>query len=117
MYYTNKAGENVEYTYYSCDHIRVVSPSTGKGKDQDWFFHCKILDKLMAHYKSIIPNLNKCTIWTDGANTQYKNRQNFFWVAQAFDKYGIIVIHRFAATAQFKGVHDKIGQVAKAIVR
>ena len=117
-YYLNKDGEQVYYTYYECDHVRVVSPSTGKGKDQDWYIHCRILEKLIQHYlDTTIPNLRKCIVWTDGSPNQYKCRQNFFWLARAFDKYDITVMHRFGATAQFKGVHDKIGQVAKWTVR
>jgi hypothetical protein len=118
LYYLNKEGEQVGYTYYNCDHIRVVSPATGKGKDQDWFLHCKIFEKLIVHYiNTAVPRLNKCIIWTDGAPNQYKCRQNFFWLSQVFDKYNITIVHRFGATAQFKGVHDKIGQVAKWIVK
>lgn len=41
----------------------------------------------------------------------------FFWLAQVFDNYNIRIVHRFGATAQFKGVHDNIGQVAKWIVK
>lgn len=37
--------------------------------------------------------------------------------ATALDKLNIKIYHRFAATAQFKGVHDKVGQVAKWIVK
>ena len=114
----NKLSEKVWYTYYECDHVRVVSPSTGKGKDQDWFLHCKIFEKLINHYRETsVRNLSKCIIWTDGAPNQYKCRQNFFWVSQAFDKLKVTVVHRFGATAQFKGVHDKIGQVAKWVVK
>jgi hypothetical protein len=56
-------------------------------------------------------------LWTDGAPNQYKCRQNFYWVANAANKFGITIVHRFGATAQFKGVHDKIGQVAKWAVK
>jgi hypothetical protein len=108
----NKDNVKIPYTFYTCDHVRVVSPSTGKGKDQDWFLHCKVFEKLIHHYKSTsIPNLNCCIIWTDGAPNQYKCRQNFYWVANALDKFNVKIHHRFGATAQFKGVHDKIGQV------
>lgn len=116
--YVARDGEEVSYVYYECDHVRVVTPSTGKGKDQDWFLHCKVFEKLIGHYMTTsVPNLEKVIVWTDGAITQYKNRQNFFWLAQAFDIFDVKIIHRFGATAQFKGVHDKIGQAAKSIVR
>lgn len=118
MYYENNVGEKVTYKYYECDHLRVVSPSTGKGKDQDWFLHCKVFEKLIHHYRTTsIPTLNRCIVWTDGAPNQYKCRQNFYWLSTALDKLNIKIYHRFAATAQFKGVHDKVGQVAKCIVR
>jgi hypothetical protein len=52
-------GTRVYYTFYECDHVRVVTPSTGKGKDQDWFLHCEIFDKLILEYKRSMPNLNK----------------------------------------------------------
>jgi hypothetical protein len=118
LFYLDKNNKKVFYTYFECDHVRVVSPSTGKGKDQDWYLHCKIFDKLLVHYKTnVVPNMTKCMVWTDGAVNQYKCSQNFLWVARAWDLYGIQVIHRFGATAQFKGVHDKIGQVAKWVVK
>ena len=56
-------------------------------------------------------------LWTDGAPNQYKCRQNFYWMANVEREFGVSIIHRFGATAQFKGIHDKIGQVAKWIVR
>ena len=116
--YVNRDGQEVRYVFYECDHIRVVTPATGKGKDQDWFLHCKVFDKLIHHYLSTsVPNLNKVIVWTDGAVNQYKCRQNFFWLAKSFDKYNVRIVHRFGATAQFKGVHDKIGQTAKSVVR
>lgn len=112
-HYTSTTGERIAYTFYECDHIRVVSPSTGKQKDQDWFLHCAIFDQLIAQCKIKIPGLKTVTVWTDGAPNQYKNRYNFYWMSTVQEKHGLRIIHRFGATAQFKGVHDKIGQVAK----
>jgi hypothetical protein len=117
LYFMNTAGEKIWYTYYECDHVRVVTPSTGKQKDQDWFLHCKIFEHLIQHYRVKMPELKRIIVWTDGAPNQYKCRHNFYWVAKAEDILGIKIVHRFAATAQFKGVHDKIGQVAKWVVR
>lgn len=116
-FYRNKAGENVYYTYFTCDHIRVVTPSTGKQKDQDWYLHCNIFEYLLSHYKQQVPNLKNIVLWTDGARNQYKCRQNFFWLANVEERFHMNIVHRFGATAQFKGIHDKIGQVAKWIVR
>lgn len=115
--YEGENGEFKSFTYVQCDHVRVVSPARGKGKDQDWFLHCRTFDFLINHYKNKNPNLDRITVWTDGAVTQYKCRQNFFYIAQSFRKHNIPISHKFAATAQFKGVHDKVGQVAKWTVR
>jgi hypothetical protein len=109
-------GVRTYYTFYECDHIRVVSPSTGKQKDQNWFLHCKFFEYLIGHYKAKLPGLHTIVVWTDGAPNQYKCRQNFYWLSIIFGLFGIIIIHRFAATAQFKGIHDKVGQVAKWVV-
>lgn len=91
--------------------------SSGKQKDQDWFLHCNIFDQIINNYKAKIPGFRKIIVWTDGAPNQYKCRQNFYWLSKVHELFGIKIIHRFAATAQFKGVHDKIGQVAKWTVK
>ena len=116
-FYVNEKGESVGYKFYECDHIRVVSPSTGKCKDQDWFLHCNVFEVLIKSYKESIPNLSHIIVWTDGAPNQYKCRQNFYWLSTVHHKFDLDIKHRFGATAQFKGVHDKIGQVAKWTVR
>lgn len=116
-HYVDEDGKRIAYTFYDCDHIRVVTPSTGKQKDQDWFLHCKFFEQLIQQYKAKIPGLRYISLWTDGAVTQYKCRQNFYWISKAHAKFGVRIIHRFGATAQFKGVHDKIGQVAKWSIR
>jgi hypothetical protein len=97
-----------------CDHARIVSPATGKQKDQDWFMHSHIFREIINYYKNLL-NVTNVIIWTDGAVGQYKCRQNFYSVATQFED--VKVTHKFAATSQFKGVHDKIGQVAKHAVQ
>ena len=72
---------------------------------------------MIIRYKARVPNLANVIVWTDGAPNQYKCRQNFYWLATAHEKFNINIVHRFGATVQFKGVHDKIGQVAKWIVK
>jgi len=109
--------EKIWYTFFECDHIRVVSPSTGKQKDQDWYLHCVIFEELIKKYKILLPTFSKIIVWTDGAPNQYKCRQVFFWLTKIKSEFNIAIVHRFGATAQFKGVHDKIGQVAKWIVK
>jgi hypothetical protein len=117
MAYKDKNGITHRFRYFKCDHVRAVTPSTGKSKDQDWFTHCTIFDHLISMYKTEIPELKTIYVWTDGAPTQYKCRQNFFWLTNAYKNHKIRIVHRFGATAQFKGVHDKIGQVAKLVVK
>ena len=114
--YIDGDGVSHNFTYYECDHTRVITPSKGKFKDQDYFLHCEIFDFLLQKYILKIKDLKRVIVWTDGAPNQYKCRHNFFWLSQIKDKYSLQICHRFGATAQFKGVHDKIGQVAKAIV-
>lgn len=41
----------------------------------------------------------------------------FFYVAEGFRRHNVVINHRFGATAQFKGIHDKVGQVAKAALK
>jgi hypothetical protein len=117
MEYTDSTGAVHKFKYFESDHIRVITPSSGKCKDQDWFAHCTIFDFLIDHYKTLIPGLRTIIVWTDGAPNQYKCRQNFYWLSQVYARLGLLVIHRFGATAQFKGVHDKIGQIAKWVVK
>ena len=114
--YVDENNNICSYCHYECDHIRVVSPAKGRGKDQDWYLHSKVFDYIMDHYKRIVPGLRRVILWTDGAVTQYKCRQNFWYVGRSFSKHDVPVVHRFAATAQFKGIHDKVGQVAKETV-
>ena len=115
--YVDERGVTHHFAYYKCDHVRVVTPASGKCKDQDWFTHCKIFDHLLEIYIAEIPGLKNVHVWTDGAPNQYKCRQNFYWLSKVYERLGLKVIHKFGATAQFKGVHDKIGQIAKWIVK
>jgi 6-phosphogluconate dehydrogenase len=68
----------------------------------------------MKYFKNLLEVTN-VIVWTDGAVGQYKCRQNFYSLATQFEE--VKVTHKFAATSQFKGVHDKIGQVAKHVVQ
>ena len=113
--YIDGDGTSQNFKYYECDHTRVITPSKGKCKDQDYFLHCEIFDFLLQRYISKTC-LMRVLIWTDGAPNQYKCRHNCFWLSQIKEKYGLQTCHRFGVTAQFKGVYDEIGQVAKAIV-
>ena len=96
-------------------HWRVVSPATGKWKDQDTFLHARVLEEVIKHvgerFQIAVSNV---VIWTDGCAGQYKGRKNFAHIATAFPT--IKLEHCFAATSQFKGVHDAVGYVAKNTV-
>jgi hypothetical protein len=111
--YYEHDGTRVKYKHYDCKHVRVVTPSTGKQKDQDWFMHCHTMGELLRGLVRERPTRRNFSIWSDGAPNQYKCRQNIFWLTQIANELNIRISHRFGATAQFKGVHDKIGQVAK----
>ena len=65
-------GKVIQHKYFECDHVRVVTPAMGVGKDQDWYMHCTTFDELIKHYQKKIQRLAKITLWTDGARTQYK---------------------------------------------
>lgn len=109
-----EAGEVRRHLFYPCDHVRCVSPSTGKGKDQDWFLHCQVLRKLLDIYQAQYNDQVKMfKLWTDGSPNQYKCRQNICYLCNSIE--GIHVMHRFGATAQFKGIHDQIGYTCKAV--
>lgn len=95
-----------EYKFMECTHLRAISPSRGEGKDQDWLMHHAILKHIIEDHRKE-HDLTKVIIWTDGCPTQYKCRQNFYGLTLYDD---ILIIHRFAATSQFKGVHDKLGK-------
>ncbi len=66
-------------------------------------------------YKTNVPGLKRVTLWTDGSPNQFKCRQNFFFLSHRLTD--INAIHNFGATSQFKGVHDKVGEIAKRVIR
>lgn len=78
--------------------------------------HHLSLDALVKHYIAEPeakgkPPITRIILWTDGCPNQYLCCQNFvkvaaFWWASK----GIRLFHRFAPTADFKGVHDTIGK-------
>jgi hypothetical protein len=70
--HVDSCGVTHPFRYYKCDHVRVITPSSGKCKDQDWFTHCKIFDYLLNIYKLEIRDLKNVYVWTDGAPNQYK---------------------------------------------
>lgn len=116
-FYVGENGQRVRYRFYECTHARVITPSTGKQKDQDWYMHVCSAEKLLRGLVLENPLRKNFSIWTDGARNQYKCRHNFMWMTHLSNELGIRITHRYGATAQFKGVHDKVGQVAKRTVR
>lgn len=111
--YEDENGMDMSFEFTESHHVRVVSPSTGKQKDQDWYLHCQVLDCLQKYYRDNGIPIFSLTEWTDGAPNQYKCRQHFFHISQS----DIKICHRLGGTSQFKGTHDAIGQAGKSVVR
>jgi len=115
---TEKDGSISDRLQNDCEHVRVVSPATGYGKCQDWFLHCRTLEKMIEIEYEKNQNLSRILLHSDGSPAQYKNRYNFAWIARLRRKYpGMEFVHTFGATAQFKGPHDGVGFKAKQTVR
>lgn len=105
-----------KYMANECDHIRSITPATGIQRDQDWFTHDNTLLYIIRHYLDKLPQVCHIKLWSDQCPSQYKCRQNFGFLANLSCRRPIVVTQRFAATAQFKGVHDKIGEVSKHMI-
>jgi hypothetical protein len=97
------------------DAWKYYAGASGKGKDADFHFHHIALHNLVEHYVSerskagLLP-LTRIILWTDGAPGQYMCRQNFAKVASFWLNHNIKLVHRFAASSDFKGVHDSVGK-------
>jgi hypothetical protein len=111
--YVDKNGEMKTHNFVECDYVRAISPASGKGKDQDWFFHRKMLEYIIQYHIKKNPQLQVVKLWSDGCKGQFKCQQTFAYIVHLSKKYNITIIHRFAPTARFKGVQDKIGESAK----
>ena len=66
---------------------------------------------------TVILNLNKINIFTDGCAEQYKSRRNTYFVAALAEDYNVVVTHNYAPTVSFKTMVDGQGNVTKAFYR
>jgi hypothetical protein len=109
------AAGNYEKRVTTNDAWKVYAGASGKGKDADFHFHHIALKDLVNYYvtkrrKARLPPFTRIILWTDGAPGQYMCRQNLAKVASFWHKESIELSHRFAATSDFKGVHDSVGK-------
>jgi hypothetical protein len=110
--------EEITHKCVECDYVRVVvTSSTGLGKDQDLFLHNSVFEFVIQFYRGQLSHLKRIIIWTDRCKGQYKCQQSFSYLAYLGGLYIIEIVHRFAATARFKGIHDMIGASAPRMQR
>ncbi|KAK7230489.1 hypothetical protein SO694_00176015 [Aureococcus anophagefferens] len=81
---------------------KFYAGASGKGKDNDYFFHHAALTHLVDFYvakrvKDNKPPLTRVILWTDGCPGQYMCKENFVKVAAFWSKKGIELTHRFAS--------------------
>jgi hypothetical protein len=135
----DKSGRKGLRRVVTTDTWRFWQPASGKCNDADWVTHNQNLDHLVDYYVTwgknrdahngdwrrpaidgrlpkleILAPIKRVLLWTDGCPGQYKCRQNFLKVAQFPQRHpGLELVHSFAATGQFKGLHDAAGKTAK----
>jgi len=108
-------GTTYKKTVWTTDAWKFYAGSSGKGKDQDYFMHhIALLEMIKAYNEERVKEkkdpIKKIIIWTDGCPNQYMCCQNFVKVAGFWAVHGIELVHRFAPTSDFKGVHDTVGK-------
>ncbi|CAB1107057.1 unnamed protein product [Ectocarpus sp. CCAP 1310/34] len=92
--------------------------------NHDFDFHIYAMDIILRYYitgdgraataGTPVPTVH---IFTDGCAKQYKGKHNFYAVAKSLHRLGVVLIHNFAVTSHFKGAHDGIGGLLKALLR
>ena len=85
------------------DAWKIYAGASGKGKDNDYFFHHVALHNLIEYYVAErlalgLPALTRFILWTDGAPGQYMCCQNFVKVASWWFDHGIELVHRLVPT-------------------
>ena len=88
------------------DAWKVYAGASGKGKDNDYFFHHAALNNIVQHYveqrlKQRQSPLTRIILWTDGCPGQYMCKENFVMVAQFWNTKGIELVHRFVSSSVF----------------
>lgn len=112
---TAPGGDTFTKRVNTTDAWKFYAPASGKGKDSDYFFHHIALRNLLDHYQTERrdagkPPIKRIILWSDGCGGQYMCSHNFVMVASFWKDFGVELIHRFAETSDFKGVHDTIGK-------
>lgn len=72
-----------------------------------------ILDKVVLHLKTRLPNLEKIVVFSDGCAAQYKSRLPFFHLA---NRTGIPIQWNFFGSRHGKSLCDACGGVVKRLV-
>lgn len=93
--------------------VRVISEAKG-----GTHFHNVSLRQIVDYLKTILSNLRRVYLFTDGCKGQYKGRKKFARMAEFPSLHnGIQIRHLFSASHHFKGPHDQYGKDAKALAR
>ena len=93
--------------------VRVICEVKGSAH-----FHNTALKLIVDYLKTIMPELKRVFVFTDGCKGQYKGRHNFGRIAQFPSEHdGVHLHHRFAASHHFKGPHDGYGKDFKLLTR
>ena len=93
--------------------VRVICEVKGSAH-----FHNTALKLIVDYIKTIVPELKRVFVFTDGCKGQYKGRHNFGRIAQFPSEHdGVHLHHRFAASHHFKGPHDGYGKDFKLLTR
>ena len=82
-----------------CDYWRMWT--NAKANCQGWHL---FLDRIVDHYKEMLPSLDAVGIWTDGSSTQFKGAKNFMLNVDFYRKQGIELMHCYPATGHGGGV-------------
>jgi hypothetical protein len=68
---------------------------------------------LIAFLKGNVPNISEMYYFSDGASTQYKNKNSFINLYHYNTDFGIIVDWHFFATSHGKGLCGGVGGIIK----
>ena len=79
------------------------------------------MDILIQEYKARFTaegrTLEHVHLWSDGCAGQFKNRQQFYWVAMGRARYNVRITHNFFQSCHGKGPSDSEGAVCKSGLR
>ncbi|CAH2095032.1 unnamed protein product [Euphydryas editha] len=125
--YVCKMGTEVQSMHFGASKIQVtlhtgviycketkqsfctISPSNIHQPEAIWAHLIPILEVT----KTLIPNLKKLYIFSDGPSSQYKQKKNFYLIKYYAVLYNIDISWSFFESGHGKGVADAIGGVVK----